>query len=120
MFRMIASLAAGCAAVGLMYGGAPTAADDHGTVYRKLEIYRPTIKTNDVYFFHPAGKPALKYNHDVDIVRFKGRYLAAWNANAKPAEGVPGPIEIASPAPFASRDTGRKAIHRPSGVSSEI
>jgi hypothetical protein len=28
-------------------------------------------------------KPVLKYNHDVDFVRFKGRYFASWNANRR-------------------------------------
>lgn len=65
-------------------------------VYRKLEIYRPTVKTCDIYFPHPGKQPVLKYNHDVDIVRFKGRYLAAWNANETGAEDVPGQYNFLS------------------------
>ncbi len=65
-------------------------------VYRHLAIYQPHVATNDVYFYHPAAKPALMYNHDVDIVKFKGRFFAAWNANATPAEGVPGQYNFLS------------------------
>lgn len=65
-------------------------------VYRHLKIYQPTITANPIYFYHPANQPALQYNHDVDIVKFKGRFFAAWNANAKPAEGVPGQYNFLS------------------------
>jgi hypothetical protein len=65
-------------------------------IYRNLAIYHPQVKTNDIYFYHPAAKPDLKYNHDVDIVKFHGRFFAAWNANAKPAEGVPGQYDYLS------------------------
>ena len=65
-------------------------------VYRNLKIYRPTVTTNDIYFYHPATEPDLQYNHDVDIVKFKGRFFAAWNANARPAEGVPGQYNFLS------------------------
>lgn len=61
-----------------------------------LPIYAPTVTTNDIYFHHPGAQPALKYNHDVDIVRFKGRYFAAWNANAAGAEDVPGQFNYLS------------------------
>jgi len=44
-----------------------------------LPIYQPKVKTADIYFHHPGAKPALKYNHDVDIVKFKGKFFAAWN-----------------------------------------
>ena len=59
-------------------------------VHERLAVYQPTVKLNDIYFLHPSAKPALRYNHDVDIVKFKDRFFAAWNANAKGAEGVPG------------------------------
>jgi hypothetical protein len=65
-------------------------------VYRHLKLYQPTVTTNAIYFYHPATRPALQYNHDVDIVKFKGRFFAAWNANAKPAEGVPGQYNFLS------------------------
>jgi hypothetical protein len=61
-----------------------------------LPIYQPKVKTADIYFHHPGTKPALKYNHDVDIVKFKGRYFAAWNANAAGAEDVPGQYNFLS------------------------
>lgn len=87
------------AAVVLLFSVRPGIAadtDQESSVYRNLAVYRPSIKTNDIYFYHPATVPALKYNHDVDIVRFKGRFFAAWNANAKPAEGVPGQYNFLS------------------------
>ena len=53
-----------------------------GSAAEPLPIYQPKVKLADIYFHHPGAKPALKYNHDVDIVKFKGRFFAAWNANA--------------------------------------
>jgi len=61
-----------------------------------LPIYQPTVKTADIYFHHPGAKPALKYNHDVDIVKFKGKFFAAWNANETRAEDVPGQYNFLS------------------------
>lgn len=63
---------------------------------KHLSIYAPTIKTSDIYYFHPGIKPALKYNHDVDIVKFKGRFFAAWNANESRGEDVPGQFNFLS------------------------
>lgn len=40
--------------------------------------------------------PGLKYNHDVDIVKFKGRFIAAWNGNEARAEDVPGQFNFLS------------------------
>ncbi|MBM4047892.1 MAG: hypothetical protein FJ279_22555 [Planctomycetes bacterium] len=48
---------------------------------RGLKVYRPTVKRADIYFPHPGVRPMLRYNHDVDSVRFKGRCFAAWDAN---------------------------------------
>lgn len=62
----------------------------------RLSIYNPTIQCADIYFPHPGAQPWLKYNHDADIVKFKGRFFAAWNANATPAEGVPGQFDFLS------------------------
>lgn len=61
-----------------------------------LPIFQPKVKTADIYFHHPGAKPALKYNHDVDIVKFKGRFFAAWNANTAGAEDVPGQFNFLS------------------------
>ena len=61
-----------------------------------LPIYQPTVKMADIYFHHPGAKPALKYNHDVDIVKFKGKFFAAWNANETSAEDVPGQFNFLS------------------------
>jgi len=61
-----------------------------------LPIYEPKVTFADIYFPHPGVQPLLKYNHDVDIVKFKGRFFAAWNANATPAEGVPGQYNFLS------------------------
>lgn len=38
-----------------------------------LPIYQPTVKLADIYFHHPGAKPALLYNHDVDIVKASAR-----------------------------------------------
>jgi hypothetical protein len=61
-----------------------------------LPIYAPEVKSAGIYFAHPAMKPVLKYNHDVDIVRFKGRFYASWNANTSPGEHVPGQFNFLS------------------------
>ncbi|MBI5683648.1 MAG: exo-alpha-sialidase [Verrucomicrobia bacterium] len=61
-----------------------------------LPIYQPKVKLADIYFHHPGAKPALKYNHDVDIVKFKGKFLAAWNANESHGEDVPGQYNFLS------------------------
>ena len=61
-----------------------------------LPIYQPKVKTADIYFHHPGAKPALKYNHDVDIVKFKGKFFAAWNANEATGEDVPGQYNFLS------------------------
>lgn len=61
-----------------------------------LPIYRPTVKTADIYFHHPGARPALLYNHDVDIVRFRGKFFAAWNANEAHGEDVPGQFNFLS------------------------
>jgi hypothetical protein len=61
-----------------------------------LKIYQPDVKHNDIYFYNPGNKPALKYSHDVDIIKFKGRFFAAWNANEAGAEDVPGQFNYLS------------------------
>ena len=61
-----------------------------------LPVYQPKVKLVDIYFHHPGATPALKYNHDVDIVKFKGRFLAAWNANELGYENVPGQFNFIS------------------------
>lgn len=61
-----------------------------------LSIYQPTVRLADIYFYHPGAKPALLYNHDVDIVKFKGKFLAAWNANEARGEDVPGQYNFLS------------------------
>ena len=62
----------------------------------RLPLYRPTVKHADIYFHHPGMRPALQYNHDVDIVRFKGRFFAAWNANEVGKEDAPGQYNFLS------------------------
>ncbi len=59
-------------------------------------IYRPRVRHADIYFPHLGRRPLLRYNHDVDIVRFKGRFFAAWNANEVGAEDVPGQFNFLS------------------------
>jgi hypothetical protein len=61
-----------------------------------LPIYQPKVKMADIYFHHPSAKPALLYNHDVDIVKFKGKFFAAWNANEATGEDVPGQYNFLS------------------------
>ena len=46
---------------------------------------------------YPAWSPRMSYNHDSDITRFRGRYIAAWNANPEnPEEGRPGQLNYLS------------------------
>ncbi len=68
-----------------------------------LPVYQPKVTLADIYAYHPAAKPALLYNHDVDIVKFKGKFFAAWNANEAHGEDVPGQYNFLS----ASDDFGR-------------
>ena len=63
---------------------------------RALKLYRPLIRHADIYFPHPGVHPALKYNHDVDLAKFKGRFIASWNANETQAENVPGQFNYLS------------------------
>lgn len=55
-----------------------------------MNVYRPSVTCSDIYCFHPGADPVLKYTHDVDIVHFKGRFIAGWNANERPGEDRPG------------------------------
>lgn len=57
---------------------------------RGLPVYQPKVTLNDIYYQHPGAEPLLRYNHDVDIVKFKGRFFAAWNANENRGEDKPG------------------------------
>ncbi|MEI7729814.1 MAG: sialidase family protein [Verrucomicrobiota bacterium] len=66
------------------------------TASEPLKIYQPKVKLADIYYYHPGAKPALKYNHDVDIVKFKGKFFAAWNANETQREDVPGQYNFLS------------------------
>lgn len=59
-------------------------------------VYQPELDFADIYYPHPGRKPCLRYNHDVDIVRFKDRYFAAWNANEVGREDAPGQFNFLS------------------------
>ena len=49
---------------------------------------------NQVY---PQWSPKMGYNHDSDITKFKGRYVAVWNANPDiPEESRPGQLNYLS------------------------
>ena len=49
---------------------------------------------NQVY---PQWSPKMGYNHDSDITKFKGRYVAVWNANPdSPEESRPGQLNYLS------------------------
>ncbi len=61
-----------------------------------IPVYRPEVKTSPIYVPRAGSKPCLKYNHDVDVVKFKGRYIASWNANEANAEDVPGQYNFLS------------------------
>jgi hypothetical protein len=61
-----------------------------------LPSYQPRVKLADIYSPHPGATPALKYIHDVDIVKFKDRFIAAWNGNEARAEDVPGQFDFLS------------------------
>ena len=74
--------------VALLSASPAPAADQ--PVYRHLKLYQPTVKMLDIYFPHPGKRPFLKYNHDADIIKFKGRFLCGWNANENTGEDVPG------------------------------
>ena len=63
---------------------------------RRLPVYAPALHHAPIYTPHPAARPVLRYNHDVDVVRFQGRYLAGWNANEQQAEDVPGQFNFLS------------------------
>ncbi len=60
------------------------------------KVYEPQVKTGNIYFGHPGKLPYLLYNHDVDIVGFKGTYYAAWNANENRGEDRPGQFNFLS------------------------
>jgi hypothetical protein len=62
----------------------------------RLKVYQPRVETNPIYFPHPAAKPLLQYNHDSDLVRYRGRYLAVWNANTHRGENTPGQFNYVS------------------------
>ncbi|MBQ8755600.1 MAG: exo-alpha-sialidase [Lentisphaeria bacterium] len=55
-----------------------------------LDFYDPQVSFYPIYSPRTGELPFLRYNHDVDIIRFKGIFFALWNANETPAEGVPG------------------------------
>ncbi len=67
-----------------------------GAAAAALPVYQPKIQLNDIYFLHPGAQPELRYNHDVDIVKFKGRFFAAWNANENRGEDKPGQYNYVS------------------------
>ena len=80
------------------------AAQNSGTAKGgSLPLYRPSVKFAEIYSPHPGADPLLKYNHDVDIDRFKDRYLAAWNANTSSGEHVPGQFNYLSASPDFER-----------------
>jgi hypothetical protein len=76
--------------------GDVVAAEPSRPVYGNLPLYQPSVTPRDIYYPHPGKQPFLRYNHDVDIVKFKGRFLAAWNANEQARENVPGQYNFLS------------------------
>ena len=68
------------------------AADNTPYPVAKFSIEHAVI--NEVY---PKWSPKMGYNHDSDITLFKGRYVAAWNANPDiPEESRPGQLNYLS------------------------
>lgn len=65
-------------------------------MYTTFPVYRPAVRTMPIYAPRQGVKPCLRYNHDVDIVRFRGRFIAAWNANEIGDEDVPGQYNFMS------------------------
>ena len=61
-----------------------------------LSIYHPEITHAPIYFPRCGKPPYLRYNHCVDVIRFRGKFYAAWNANRKGNEGVPGQYNFLS------------------------
>ena len=103
-------LIAGCAS--------PTSSE---STRAQLPVYSPTVTFSDIYFPHPGKQPILKYNHDVDIVKFKGRFFAAWNANATPAEGVPGQYNYLSVSDdFMTWSTPYRLFYKEGGCENPI
>lgn len=81
----------------LATSGDVVAAEPLRPVYGNLPLYQPSVTPRDIYYPHPGKQPFLRYNHDVDIVKFKDRFLAAWNANEQARENVPGQYNFRSP-----------------------
>lgn len=61
-----------------------------------LNIYEPKVEFFPIYVPKAGMQPCLRYNHDVDIIRFKDKFIASWNANEVGAEGVPGQFNFLS------------------------
>jgi len=61
-----------------------------------LNIYRPEVHYAPVYFPRNGTPPYLRYNHCVDVIRFRDRFLAVWNANTVGNEGVSGQYDFIS------------------------
>lgn len=68
-----------------------------------LKFYDPTVSFSTIYFPRNGKAPYLRYNHCVDIIHFKDRYVAAWNANRTGSEGVPGQYNFISTSPDFKR-----------------
>jgi hypothetical protein len=86
-----------------------------------LEIYRPTVRFADIYSPHPGVQPLLKYTHDVDIVKYKGRFFAAWHGNETQAEDVPGQFNFLSASDdFEHWSTPVKFLTRAGGCESPV
>jgi hypothetical protein len=89
--RTFAALSASTAAGGAQPPAVRTARAAHYPVAR-FSVEHAVI--NQVY---PAWSPRMGYNHDADITLFKGRYIAAWNANPEiPEESRPGQLNFLS------------------------
>ena len=80
-------------AVLFLFAAAAAHAADN-TPYPVAEFSIEHAVINQVY---PKWSPGMGYNHDADITLFKGRYIAAWNANPDiPEESRPGQLNYLS------------------------
>lgn len=65
-----------------------------GAHYPLIRVQVEHAVINQVY---PGWSPRMRYNHDADITLFKGRYVAAWNANPDGLEeAYPGQLNYIS------------------------
>lgn len=82
-------------------------------LYKDIRWFSPVVRKNYIYARNPHSGCNLRYNHCVDVVCFQGRYIAMWNANSTPAEGVAGQYNyIAYSDDYITWSVPEQVIHR--------